>query len=225
MTEQERPNRSVPAGVVFDDQVVVIPPMSESFFSRPLWLATGTAAGQTPKWKVETGDWIERGQVVCSYSIHALSILGFDFFPRELEIRTPVDGLVIYGGYKDTSREVDWSDAQSYNKLKSQPRTGRGLFTIAVPRSSYVPETSNFAYQQFGSELMACYRPVFHSPREFRSPKRYPESDVEIALVTLLKAPLLRFPLSDYAEIVDEFWRYKIPSDTMRSLREAAGAT
>ena len=91
----------VPSGVALDDRVVLVPPLPEEF-DRPLWIATLTAVGGTPKWIAKPGEWVNYGQPLCSFTIHYGALPGFlrifgTLSKHELIIRSPIHGLVLSG--------------------------------------------------------------------------------------------------------------------------------
>jgi len=179
------------SNIVFDDQAVLLPPLPD-IFDRPLWVATQAKVGSCPEWKVKAGDWVDRGQVLCTFMIKRNNF----FSPaNDLSIKSPVEGeIVFHGDLVSFSHGI--TDADSYQSLLEKNIHQRDGIVIAVPKGSYIPDTANEAVNQFCSDLLSLKEKIFFAPREFKG--RFNESEIDKAINTTFNAPLLKVPLSEY---------------------------
>lgn len=90
--QEEKPKGSLPKGVVFSRRVIALKPMHD-IFDRALW-EQHPRAGESPEWHVARGEWVGRGQALCSFHL-ATSAFGKK---RLVTILSPASGLLLADG-------------------------------------------------------------------------------------------------------------------------------
>lgn len=80
--------RIPPANVTFGRDVLQLPALSE-IFDRPLWVQH-CDVGLHPHWWITKGDWVNRGDALCSFYIRTSSSKS-----QAIHINSPVSGLIL----------------------------------------------------------------------------------------------------------------------------------
>ncbi|MEM6721117.1 MAG: hypothetical protein AAF611_17440 [Bacteroidota bacterium] len=173
----------------FDKNVVLIPPLPD-VFDRPLWEAVHTKAGYCPEWKVKKGDSIERGQILCTFKIPIIGLFNWNI---DLNIYSPVNGVFLYEN-KIVSSSNEIHTLESYQNILKNIKSDRPGIVIAIPKDTYPQETARFAYEDFDRHYWALKIKVFRN--------KYSKEEIENLLDILLRAPLLRVPLSGYKSFI-----------------------
>jgi hypothetical protein len=135
---------------------------------------------------VQAGDWVDRGDVICSFRIQP----GIFKQSVSADILSPISGRVIY-----TNDGLAFSVTQHGNFLDY-------LFMIEVPRGEVVPTDSLEVFDRFAQTLWDNRRRIFQKPRDSTF-GAFTDEQVADALRTLRTAPLAVLPSSEYRERIE----------------------
>lgn len=175
-------NRATPNHVLFADTVIGVTRLPQSF-DRPFWIQRISAS---PIFHAESGDWINGGDVVCSFSVEQ----GWFRSPVSVNVLSPISGRLLH-----TNDSLCFSVSQHNNFLDY-------LFLIEVPRGERVPSDSSGVFREFSRLIWENRRRIFQKPRDSRF-QAFTDEVVAKELKALRNAPLTIVPSSVYRERIE----------------------
>jgi len=192
--------KTVPDGVRFHSTVIHVPPMP-GYFDRLLWEAGGVSGGMNSL--CQLGDWIRTGDPLYRINVFNRSI-GLPFWsdPVYLEIRSPVDGLVLWEG-----GDVFYSYGDSYDNDKFPP------FAILPVHPGRLPDTANDVYAQVADVLWGGRRALV---------KKWSLDEDELySKLTEMRSGIIgHHSITEYQQSIDVLWKQGVPKEVIEQLRQ-----
>ena len=142
------------------NKVVSLPLIGEEF-REPLtnasepWSKMFFRPRLIPERTVRKGDWVKKGQIICSFNvmIPLIALLNRPLIglSEKIPIISPVNGRVLY--FRD----------MSFFNGSIDKHMGPSFFTVQISNEEQVPHTAASAFEEFRSIILGCFGPLFNN--------------------------------------------------------------
>lgn len=216
-------NLVVPVGLKYQTEVVIIPPLP-GILSRALWVGTRCFAEGCPKWHVKPGEWVKSGQDCYSFNI---PYFWNEYFPKyfakcELKVKSSINGLMLCAAYAFSEEIYNYNDdVIDYSKINNLDiKAAKGL-VIAVPKSEYIPEEADLSFKSFCEYLWSFRKKIFFQDKEISDQFEFTDEKIDRILNSISNAPIIKAPIHEYEQHIENLWQFNVPLDSIYELRNA----